>query len=223
MRTHKYLGALLGLGLGIWLLSISACQQSATAPDQAAVVPELPQPEALPSAVIEATEHQDFALEPPRSDFRRAPLHIWRCLQLDSAQRVAVMACLKNYRDSVSAVLRTLRESERQYWQQARDMRRAVLDSLRQGLLDRQTAGQRLREIAQWLRQQLQENPVRAWAAQELERLKQALCECVAQVLTPEQQQIWQCWCSGGTQCCPNGDGGGKGDGGPTPPGGRRP
>jgi hypothetical protein len=86
-----------------------------------------------------------------------------------------------------------------------------VLDSLRQGLIDRQTAAQRMREIAQWLREQLQNNPARQEAQQKLQELKQALCECVAAVLTPEQQQIWQCWCSGGTNCCPTGPDGGNG------------
>lgn len=101
------------------------------------------------------------------------------------------------------AVLKTLRDSERQYKEQARQMRRAVLDSLRQGLLDRHTARQRLHEIAQWLREQLANNPVRQWALRELARWKSILCECVAPILTPEQQAIWQCWCSGGTNCCP--------------------
>jgi uncharacterized membrane protein len=224
----KLVGVLFGIGLTAWLLGVSACQQSesVTAPDQTSLVPEIPQPAALPSAVSGGTTTEDFALHPPQEDGRRAALHIWRCLQLDSVQRIAVMACLKNYRDSVAQVLRTLRESERSYWQQAREMRQALLDSLKQGLIDRQTAAQRLREIAQWLRDQIQNNPVRQWAAEELARLKQALCECVAAVLTPEQQQIWQCWCSGGTNCCPSGTGGddgGKGDDHPKGPRGPRP
>ncbi|MCS7177487.1 MAG: hypothetical protein NZ960_07770 [Candidatus Kapabacteria bacterium] len=193
-----------GAIIGVWFLNIGACQSrdQIAAPDQN-LVPELPQPAAFPSSVSGRNITEDFALHPPREDGRRGPLHIWRCLGLDSAQRVAVQVCFRIYRDSVHAVLKALRESERQYWQQAREMRRAVLDSLRQGLLDRRTAAQRLREIAQWLRQQLANNPMREWAAQELVRLRQVLCECVAPILTPEQLQIWECWCSGRTDCCP--------------------
>ncbi|GBD07705.1 hypothetical protein HRbin21_01536 [bacterium HR21] len=220
MRTswEKLSGILLAGGLLLWLLGTSACQKSdqITAPDQT-LVPEIPHVEALASTVSGGTLEEDLALLTPPSDRRRAPIHVWRCLNLDSAQRVAVLACLRTYHDSVRAVLKTLRDSERQYWQEARQMRRAVMDSLRQGLLDRQTAAQRLREIAQWLREQLQNNPVRQWAAEQLQQLKDALCACVSAVLTGEQQQIWQCWCSGGTNCCPTGSGddhGGRGDDG---------
>ncbi|MCS6965775.1 MAG: hypothetical protein NZ473_03300 [Candidatus Kapabacteria bacterium] len=204
-NEQKPLGTLFGLGLVVGLLSISACQKSeqVTAPDQSSL-PEVPQVEALASTISGGTVAEDFALHPPREDGRRAPMLIWRCLQLDSAQQRAVLACLRSHREAVHTVLRTLRESERQYWEQAREMRRSVLDSLRQGALTRQEAAQRLQEIAQWLRTQLQNNPTRQWAAEELQRLKQTLCECVAQVLTPEQLPIWQCWCSGGTNCCPN-------------------
>ncbi len=206
--------ALLGTGLAVWFLGISACQKSeqVTGPD-AALVPEVPQPVAIASTTSGGTLHEDFWLVSPGEDGRKAPLHIWRCLNLDSAQQIAVLACLQSYRDSVRSVLQTLRTSEREYVQQAREMRRAVLDSLRQGLIDRQTAVQRLREIAQWLREQLRNNPVRQWAAEQFQHLKDALCACVSAVLTPEQQQIWQCWCSGGTNCCPTGDDGGKDDG----------
>ncbi len=224
----QLIGVFVGTVLVALLLSIGACQKSEqlTAPEPT-LIPEIPQPEAVASIVTGGTLTEDFALQPPRSDDRRAPFAIWHCLKLDSAQRIAVLACLKTYRDSVIAILKTLRASEQPYRDQARQMRRAVLDSLRQGLLDRQTAWQRLREIAQWLREQLANNPVRQWALQELVRWKNALCECVAAVLTPEQQEIWQCWCSGGTDCCPGKkDPGGKEgdhDGRYPPVGPRRP
>jgi len=196
----------------VWVGSSIGCQQGnqVTAPSTSELVPSIPDVAALPSGVTGGDDRQDFALHPPESDRRRAPIHIWRCLGLDSAQRIAVMACLQSYADGARAIIRALRESERSYVEQARQMRRAVLDSLRQGLIDRQTAAQRMREIAQWLREQLQNNPARQEAQQKLQELKQALCECVAAVLTPEQQ-IWQCWCSGGTNCCPTGPDGGNG------------
>jgi uncharacterized protein (DUF2267 family) len=197
----------------VWVGSSIGCQQGnqVTAPSTSELVPSIPDVAALPSGVTGGDDQQDFALHPPESDKRHAPIHIWRCLGLDSAQRIAVMACLQSYADGARAIIRALRESERSYVEQARQMRRAVLDSLRQRLIDRQTAAQRMREIAQWLREQLQNNPARQEAQQKLQELKQALCECVAAVLTPEQQQIWQCWCSGGTNCCPTGPDGGNG------------
>ncbi|GEM_PF-1406698 len=204
--TQKLMGLLAVLAVATWLAGLSACQRTdqVTAPDQT-LVPEIPQPDAVASIVTGGTLTEDFALHPPDGDKRRAPIYIWRCLQLDSAQRIAAFACLKSYADSIRAVLDSLRASEQQYKQQAREMRRAVIDSLRQGLLDRETARQRLGEIKQWLREQLLNNPVRQWAAEELARLKLSFCECISQVLTPQQQQIWQCWCSGGTNCCPVG------------------
>lgn len=211
MRTlwKELSGMALGVGLLVWLLGASACQKTSdqiTAPDQT-LTPEVPYVEAVASTVSGGSLEEDFALLTPTSDKRKEPIHIWRCLNLDSAQRVAVLACLRTYHDSVRAVLKALRDSERQYWQEARQMRRAVLDSLKNGLIDRQTAAQRLREIAQWLREQLQNNPMRQWAAGQLQQLKDALCACVSAVLNEQQQQIWQCWCSGGTNCCPIGPG----------------
>ncbi len=201
----------------VWVGSSVGCQQGnqVTAPSTSELVPSIPDVAALPSEVTGGDLQQDFALHPPESDRRRAPIHIWRCLGLDSAQHIAVMACLRSYAEGVRTVMRELRESERQYVEQARQARQAVLDSLRQGLIDRQTAAQRMREISQWLREQLRNNPARQEAQQKLQELKQQLCTCIAAVLTPEQQQIWECWCSGGTNCCPTGPGGDRGGRGP--------
>lgn len=155
---------------------------------------------AIPSTYFECSmekpaylmEPKDDPLYPERPIKFMTPLgRILRELNLDSLQKEQVKVFLAEYRDCVKNALQTLRESEKLIIQAANQERRQVLDDLKNGIIDRLEAFQRLMQINKETRNALINNPVRQRVLQQLKDCFTTLIDNIRNILTDEQKALF--------------------------------
>lgn len=135
---------------------------------------------------------KDDPLYPERPIKYMTPLgRILHELHLDSLQKEQVKAFLAEYRDCVKNALATLRESEKAIIHNANEQRRQVLDSLKNGLIDRWEAYRRLMEINHQTRDALINNPVRQQVLQQLKDCFTTLINNIRNILNDEQKALF--------------------------------
>lgn len=156
---------------------------------------------AVVSDITECTMERPMGMMFPKDDPLRPerPIKFWLPLgrilvqlNLTDEQKEQVKAFLQEYRDCVKEALQALRESERAIVQAANEQRRQVMEDLKNGLIDRQTAMERLREINQTTRQALMENPVRERTLQQLKNCFDNLINNIKGILTDEQKALFE-------------------------------
>jgi Spy/CpxP family protein refolding chaperone len=153
------------------------------------------------SDITECTMEQPMGMMFPKDDPLRPerPIKFWLPLgrilvqlNLTDEQKEQVKAFLLEYRDCVKGALQTLRESERAIIQAANERRHQVIEDLKNGVIDRQTAMEQLRTINQETRQALMENPVRQQVLQQLKDCFDALINNIKSILTDEQKALFE-------------------------------
>lgn len=156
---------------------------------------------AVASDVTECTMEQPMGMMFPKDDPLQPgrPIKFWLPLgrilvqlNLTDEQKEQVKTFLLEYRDCVKGALQTLRESERAIIQSANEQRRQVMEDLKNGVIDRQTAMERLRTINQETRQALMENPVREQVMQQLKDCFDTLINNIKSILTDEQKALFE-------------------------------
>lgn len=154
----------------------------------------------IPSDLTEATLEKPAMLLFPKDDplYPERPIkfmvplgRILKELNLTEEQIALVREFMAEYRDCVKNALLPLRESERQIIQQANQERATVMQQLKNGEIDAQTAREQLRQINLRTREALMNNPVREQALQQLKECWDTLIANIKSILTPEQQALF--------------------------------
>ncbi len=154
----------------------------------------------VPSDLSEATFEKPAMLLFPKDDplYPERPIkfmvplgRILKELNLTEEQVTLVREFMAEYRECVKNALLPLRESERQILQQANQERSRVMEQLKNGEIDRQTAMEQIRQINQRTREALMNNPVREQALQQLKECWENLIANIRSILTPEQQALF--------------------------------
>ncbi|MFN3306373.1 MAG: Spy/CpxP family protein refolding chaperone [Candidatus Kapaibacteriota bacterium] len=154
----------------------------------------------VPSELSEATFEKPAMLLFPKDDplYPERPIRfmvpigrILKELTLTEEQITQIREFMAEYRDCVKNALLPLRESERQIIQQANQERRTVMEQLKNGEIDRQTAMEQIRQINQRTREALINNSVREQALQQLKQCWETLIANIRSILTPEQQALF--------------------------------
>ncbi len=192
--------------LAIGIISFVACNRTSdpvsTSTEDLVFAANIPDETEMTVAadMTECTMEQPVALMFPKDDplYPERPIkfmvplgRILFQLNLTDEQKEQIKGFILEYRDCVKQALQALRESERAIIQNANEQRRQVLDSLKNGFYDRQTAWQRLRQINEETRQALMNNPVRETALQQLKDCYNTLIENIKSVLTDEQKALF--------------------------------
>jgi len=177
----------------------------------------------VPSEFNEATLEKPAMLLTPNDDpfYPKRPIkymtplgRILKELNLTEEQKAQVREFFNQYRECVKAAMMALRESEKQIIDQANQARRQVMEQLKNGEIDRQTAMEQLRQINQRTREALLNNPVRQQTLEQLKNCWETLITNIKNILTEEQNALFDQLLAKYR----DNRGGGKGNGGGTRP-----
>jgi Spy/CpxP family protein refolding chaperone len=177
----------------------------------------------IPSQLNEATLDKPAMLLTPNDDpfYPMRPIkfmtplgRILKELNLTDEQKAQIREFFNAYHDCVKSAMTALRESEKQILDQANQARRQVMEQLKSGAIDRQTAMEQLRQINQRTREALINNPVRQQTLEQLKNCWDTLISNIKSVLTDEQNALFDQLLAKYR----DNRGGGKGNGGGTRP-----
>ncbi len=112
-------------------------------------------------------------------------------LNLTDQQKEQVKEFLAQYRDCVKNAMTALRESEKGIIQQANQERQQVIEQLKNGQIDRQTAWELMKQINQRTRDSLINNPVRQQTLEQLKNCWDTLISNIKSILTNEQNALF--------------------------------
>lgn len=207
MKMRKsWLGLMAG---AILALSVTAC-------DPGMVDPENPMPVVMtevdetntfdllaqPADFYDATVEQEMREKPDdrRGDHRRGPAvvhpfgRLLNALELTEEQRAQVAELLKSHKDCAGEALALMKEHNQAIMEKARAARAEILAQVEAGTMTREEARAAIRALNERVRNALRNSDLR-------ERVREMLKSCDAeflrglrQILTPEQQVIFDRW-----------------------------
>jgi Spy/CpxP family protein refolding chaperone len=202
----------------LFFVGLSSCSKDgSTTPTttvDAVASMNLPDYDNSASTLIEGTEAQEIACEPPpppdgrggtgpgmgKGDMRNPrerfdPLgQVLRTLKLTPDQVTSVKTLMQAHMECVKAAMLALRETEKPIIEDARAKQKAIIDQVKAGTMTRAEAMPLLRALNEATRKALNENPARQAACIAMERCKKILFDAIMETLTPEQKRIFQAW-----------------------------
>ncbi len=216
-RTTAMLSLMAGAAFALMVGMTSCSNNGATAPVatddvQALYMTTIPNPDMEEMSISDASLDMQMMPMPPQGDNRRLPFgDLLRALKLDSAQIVAVRALLADHEACMKSAMEALRASEKAIIERAKAARQEIVAQVKDGTLDRKTAGEKLRALNQATRDALKNNPLRADAIAARKACDDAFFSALRAILTERQAAILADWL---TKRAGNPNGG-KPDGGP--------
>jgi len=129
-------------------------------------------------------------LKRPRTPFDL----IFRQMQLDSAQRVAMKAHFDAHRDCVMGWLQMLRDSQMEIITAAREEVKAIRDAYKAGEMSKEEAVAAIKEINAATREALRNNPINELVQAGLIDCNDELIANIKSELTAEQLVMFEAW-----------------------------
>lgn len=176
---------------------------------------------AISEPTIEEAAYMENAMEPERMQegmqfcerepqFRFAP--IFRDLQLTQEQLDSIKVYMRDHYDCQRIARAEYYNAVVEIIDAANSQRRALLDSLHQGLIDRTIAVQRLRQISQEMHLAIQNTGARETLRTALQGCTETLFANIRSILNEDQLAKWDQWVANHNGPGP-GNGGGMGRG----------
>ncbi|MCX7909507.1 MAG: hypothetical protein N2560_08335 [Ignavibacteria bacterium] len=155
----------------------------------------------IPSTLSEATIEKPAMLLFPKDDplYPERPIkfmvplgRILKQLNLTDEQKTQVREFISQYRDCVKNALMALRESEKTIIEGANQARQNVMEQLKNGEIDKETARQLLKQINERTREALMNNPVREQVLQQLKECWETLIANIKSILDDNQKALFE-------------------------------
>ncbi|MFC2084817.1 hypothetical protein ACFLS9_07150 [Bacteroidota bacterium] len=137
--------------------------------------------------------------------------HLGRILQrlkLSEAQKEQVHEFMGDHRDCTAQPNKTIKDVAKTYLDEAKNLRKEIIDQLKNGELTRTEAKELLEELNQQTRQQIMSDESVIAAKEELCSCKLTLFESISPILDAKQLEIWNNWVAGIPDPCLDGLGG---------------
>ncbi|MFC2131120.1 Spy/CpxP family protein refolding chaperone [Bacteroidota bacterium] len=119
---------------------------------------------------------------------------ILRSLELTEEQIELVKGYMFDYRLCIKDIMMNLRETERELLAPFHEQRKIIFEAYKNGELTREEAKAQLQELAQQVRETMQNNPLRVQACEAMKECMKLMQANVGSVLTPEQLVKWEEW-----------------------------
>lgn len=152
------------------------------------------------SSELTDTEVTEPCEESPM-DFKNGPApmpkmiqmkRILKDLQLTDAQIEQVKIFHQQHIDCITTAMQALKASEREIISAANTSRRALLDSLNEGLITKEDVRIRMRQLALETKTALRENPLRETTMTAIRDCIETYLENIGGILTEEQLVLWE-------------------------------
>ncbi len=125
-------------------------------------------------------------------DFTKQLGLIFRRLDLTEAQVTDIRALMKTYHESLKPLLAAFQEANKEIVKAANEKRKVIMDDLKNGVITRQQANEKLRILNTETRQQIKDNPASIRITNQICQLNKKLMEDIKALLTPEQVVKWE-------------------------------
>mgnify|MGYP005847655081 CR=1 FL=1 len=124
-------------------------------------------------------------------DFTKQFGLIFRRLDLTEAQVTDIRALMKTYHESLRPLLVAFQEANKEIVKAANEKRKAIMDDLKNGVIIRQQANEKLRILNNETKQQIKDNPASIRITNQICKLNKKLMEDIKALLTSEQVVKW--------------------------------
>ena len=121
---------------------------------------------------------------------------VLRSLNLTEDQRSQLKDFIFNYRLCIRDAVIQLRKSERELISGFKDQRDAIIAAYRSGDITREEAMTQLMALRDSIRETLRNNDARVIACEAMKACRRDFFKSIHDMLTPEQQAIWDAWVS---------------------------
>lgn len=124
-------------------------------------------------------------------DFTKQLGLIFRRLDLTEAQVTDIRALMKTYHESLRPLLKEFQDANKEIVKAANEKRKAIMDDLKNGVITRQQANEKIRILNIETRQQIKDNPESIRIRDLICQLNKKLMEDIKALLTSEQVVKW--------------------------------
>lgn len=118
-------------------------------------------------------------------------------LDLSEEQKSQIRELMSGHRECIQEPLQAFREANQDIMDDANEERRAIIDELRNGQIDRDKAREQLRALNEITRKAIQNNPESQTASQAMCDCKLTLLDNVRAILNGAQPAAWDEWVAG--------------------------
>ncbi|MBM2813321.1 MAG: hypothetical protein HW421_83 [Ignavibacteria bacterium] len=123
-------------------------------------------------------------------------------LKLTPEQRKGLPAIMKAHKDCMEAAMKALRASEKAIIQAANEQRKAILEQVKAGTLDKDAAKVQLKELNKATREALANNPDRATAQQDIKDCNCKMLLDIRATLDDAQKALFDAWMANFAKDC---------------------
>ncbi len=124
-------------------------------------------------------------------DFTKQLGLIFRRLDLTEAQVTDIRALMKTYHESLRPLLVAFQDANKEIVKAANEKRKAIMEDLRNGVITRQQANEKLRILNNETKQKIKDNPASIRITNQICQLNKKLMEDIKALLTSEQVVKW--------------------------------
>ncbi len=124
-------------------------------------------------------------------DFTKQLGLIFRRLDLTEAQVTDIRALMKTYHESLRPLLVAFQDANKEIVKAANEKRKAIMEDLKNGVITRQQANEKLRILNNETKQKIKDNPASIRITNQICQLNKKLMEDIKALLTSEQVVKW--------------------------------
>ncbi|MBS3945083.1 MAG: hypothetical protein KGZ42_06255 [Melioribacter sp.] len=124
-------------------------------------------------------------------DFTKQFGLIFRRLDLTEAQVTDIRALMKTYHESLKPLLKEFQDANKEIVKAANEKRKVIMDDLKNGVITRQQANEKLRILNNETKQQIKNNPASIRITNQICQLNKKLMDDIKALLTSEQVVKW--------------------------------
>jgi hypothetical protein len=121
-------------------------------------------------------------------------LRILNQLELTDEQKASVKEFINEYNATVREAMIALRESQKKILDAAKDEYKKIMEDLKNGVITRQEAKEKLKALNKRVREALKNNPANARVKNIIDTARQTLLDNIRSILTDDQKVKWDEW-----------------------------